>query len=222
MSTAAKTFLLNRKAFYLKELSELKDKEYTLKLYISQIDAKIKNEEEKESKNDLGIYPLCNKTTITSNGMFRVHNYYGGIDPIYIGSKVEEDIVKRDKEYLENVEKLTKFFNPDLSSEEGLEEISKAKEFFRKFLESYYSTYTSKDPEPFSAPSGSDFDVDKDSIKEDMGKQEETYIGDLGIYEERKIQEQIREEENEKENKLLSILDRIATTFEKYVKKIKS
>jgi hypothetical protein len=164
--------------------------------------------------------------------MFSVHNYYGGIDPIHMGSKGEEDIVKRDKEYLENVEKISKYFNgcilqeeqevkneedpnpihkieldkdttisfrlinPDLSSEEGLEEIGKAKEFFRKLLGSYYSTYTSEDPEPFSAPSGSDFDVDKESIKK-----------------EEKIQEQIRKEENEKENKLLSILDRIATSF---------
>lgn len=225
MNTAHKNFLLDRKASHLKELSELKDTEIEILENLIALDKALSIYEDDPEPIPEKEIPFTTK--------------FLSVDERTIEVSISEEQQGEDKDkfhgqILEIVKCLLDLIKP--SSKESSffmeQETKKCTEPFLKGLaDTMFSvTYNTKDitQEDLKdvieelSPGAGMYQAPIMSYDPSTTSNTDNYIRDLAILEERKIQEQIRKEENEKDNKLLSILDRIATTFEKYVKKIKS
>jgi hypothetical protein len=227
MNTAHKNFLLDRKASHLKELSELKDTEIEILENLIALDKALSIYEDDPEPIPETELPFTTK--------------FVSMDERTIEVSISEEQQGEDKDkfhgqILEIVKCLLDLIKP--SSKESSffmeQETKKCTEPFLKGLaDTMFSvTYNTKDItqedlkdviEELSSVFGVPQITQPPIINYDPSTTSNTdnYIRDLAILEERKIQEKIREEENEKENKFLSILDRLTKAFEKYVKKIK-
>jgi hypothetical protein len=224
MNITQENFLLNRKAFYLKELSELKDKEIEILENINTLDSILSTYEDEPEPISEKEIPFTTKFLSVDERTIEVSisEEQQGEDKDKFHGQILE-IVKCLLDLIKTPSKESSFFME--------QETKKCTEPFLKGLaDTMFSvTYNTKDitqedPKDVIEELSPDLEMKQAPI---MGYDPSTtsntdnYIGDLAILEERKIQEKIREEENEKENKLLSILDRLTKAFEKYVKKIK-
>lgn len=225
MNTAHKNFLLDRKTSHLKELRELKDKEIEILENLIALDKALSIYEDDPEPIPETELPFTDRII--------------SIDQRTIEVSISEEKEGEDKDkfydqIIEIVKCLLDLIKPPIVESFFVEqETEKCTESFLTGLAesmllgtSYIEYITEEDfkrvieelspgfiPQTSKTP----------SIKHDpyTTLNIDNYIGNLAILEERKIQEKIREEENEKDNKLLSILERITKAFEKYLKKIK-
>ncbi len=228
MNITQENFLLNRKAFYLKELSELKDKEIEILENINTLDSILSTYEDEPEPISEKEIPFTTK--------------FLSVDERTIEVSISEEQQGEDKDkfhaqVIEIAKCLLDLIKPSLKESSLFidQETEKCTESFLKGLaDTMFSvTYNTKDItqedlkdviEELSSVFGVPQITQQPIINYDPSTTSNTdnYIRDLAILEERKIQEQIRKEENEKDNKLLSILERRTKAFEEYLKKSKS